>query len=197
MPGEHDLGFLDHVVAELFGGVDQHRFQGDHCRGAVLDRDIVGDFQLPDHLNGAISGLGFRGREPGEDGARSVLCVEGIGLADQAPHQLTGAVDFDDAVPGASDKGGQASPEGAGALDSKRHDLPERGCPFEDLPESSRIGCNREGCQDPTNRVQCCGDVNVFVRVDADDHVARSDEVKWLCCCHGVPVLSPVSVETH
>ena len=56
------------------------------------------DFQLVDHFHGAICGLGFCGREPGEDSAGCVLSVESVRFTDQAPHSLIGPVHLDDTV---------------------------------------------------------------------------------------------------
>ena len=106
--GEHDLRFAGRVLSELVRGVDQHRLKSDHRSRAIFDRAVMGDFQLPDHLDGAVGGFGFRGCELGEDGAGSVLGVESVGFPDQAPHPPVGPVHLDHAMSVPADERGQA-----------------------------------------------------------------------------------------
>jgi hypothetical protein len=87
--------------------MDEHCLYGDHRRGTVFHACVVGNFQLPDHLNYPISGLGFRGRKAGQNSPCGVFGIEGVGLPDQSPNPAVGPINFPNAVPVASDERGQ------------------------------------------------------------------------------------------
>jgi hypothetical protein len=134
----------------------------------------VGNFQLPDHFNGTVSGLRDRGRESGEDGPCGVLCIKGVRLAVQAAEPAVRTGDFDDLVPISSEERGETGPVGTGALDAERDDRAERGRPVKQLLIAAVIRRDRQRAEDTTDGVDDRGEMNVFVGVDADDDVARS-----------------------
>lgn len=84
----------------------------------------------------------------------------------------------------AADKRGKRSPVGAGSLDPERHDLPEARSPFQQLLEPGRVGRDRQGREDPADRVHHRCDVDVLVRVDADHDVPGPDglDLGHVCC---------------
>ena len=133
-----------------------------------LGRGIVGDFQVSDHLHGAVCGLGFRcceSGESGESGAGRAGRIEGVGFPDETTHSPVGPVDFDDPMSVAADEGRQADAVGAGAFDAERDNLPETACPVEELLVSTSIGGDRQRFEDPTDRVQDGCNVDVVVGI--------------------------------
>lgn len=174
VPGDHLLRFLGGLSAEVLGGVDEHRLEHHHRPGAVLHRGIVRNLQLPDHLDDPVSGLRNRGHEPGENCSCGVLRVQRVRLAVQAPQPPIGAGDLDHLVPVPANERGQASAIGTGALDPERDDLPERRRPLRQLPEPGGVGRDRQGREDPADRVHHRGNVNVLVSIDADHDVPRA-----------------------
>ena len=128
--------------------VHDHRFEGDlRCR-AIVNRGVMGDFQLPDHLHGPVGGLRDRCCEPCEDGSGCVFRIERVGLAVESAQAPVWSGDLDDLVTVTSQERGETSPVGAGAFDSERDDLPKPCSPIEKLFEARSIGRDGEGCED-------------------------------------------------
>jgi hypothetical protein len=140
VPGEHDLCLAGGIVAELVGAVDEHRFESDHRRGAIFHGRVVGDFQLPDHLDSPVRSLRLRGRVAGQHSAGSVLRVESVGFSDEATDAAVGPVNLDDAVSAPPDERCQASSVRASSLDPEADDLSEPSRPVEQLLITERVG---------------------------------------------------------
>ena len=83
----------------------------------------MGDFQLLDHLNCPISGLGFRGRKADQNSPCGVLGIESVGLTDQSPRPAVGPINFHSEVPVASDERGQPGAVGASPFDTEGDDF--------------------------------------------------------------------------
>lgn len=78
MTSQGDLGSSSSLIPQLFGGVDEHRFQSHHGGRSCFDPGVVGDLKLANHLHGAIAGLRHCSGEAGQYGTGSVLGIEGV-----------------------------------------------------------------------------------------------------------------------
>src|SRR5699024_5311795 len=74
-------------------------------------------------------------------------------------------------------------PVGAGSFDAKRDDLPEPGCPLQQLSVTQRVRGDRKRRQDPADGIHHGSNVNMLMRVDADNDVSGTS---LFDCAHGV-----------
>ena len=146
------------LIGEVLEGFSQHGRRVDedllqrvHGGGPRLDGGIPRDFELTHHLDGAVCGLGCRGRLAREHRPCGGLGVDAIGLAGDAPQAPVRSIHFDDTMPRAADGPREAHAIAAGAFDAKRVDPPVCLSPREQRPIAARIGGERvRTLMDPT-----------------------------------------------
>ena len=151
---------------ELVRGGDSQVTHLDDGLHPGLSGRALGHHQDPDGLDGTVLGLA-QTRGPTADGGPGGLDrIEGIGLALVAPGLAVGSVDFDDLDTLPSQEPGESNSIGSGALDADLGHLAELLEPGQQCLVAGGIGIERLGADQPTQRVECCGNVCVEVGVD-------------------------------
>ena len=144
--------------------------QHDHRRGACFPGRIPRDLELPDHLDDTVPGFGGRGRLARQHGPGGALGIDGVGLADGAARVPVPPIHFDDMMPRAADRAGQAGAIAAGALDAKRLDPPVGVGPRDQRPIPARVGDEGLIAEADPSGVDRHRDVDILVGVNADDY---------------------------
>ena len=147
--------------------------QGDHRRGARLHRGIPRDLELAHHLDGAIRGLRGRRRLARQHGPRGHLGVHCVGLSGGATRTPVSPVDFHDTMPRLAHRAGQAGAVAASAFDAERLDGPVGLGPRDQGLIATRISDERVIAKADPPGVDRHGDVDMLVRIDADNHLPR------------------------
>jgi hypothetical protein len=155
----HLVGSADRQVADLVAGADPF------LSAAALD-----DGQRSDRFDRAVCVFARALRSSGERGGPSGDGVDAVGLAVTMPGLAVGPVDLNHLDARASQEPCQASPVGAGALDTDQPDRTERAEPVQQCPVAGGIGGEGLGAVHPAQRVQRRGDVVVEMRVDTTGH---------------------------
>ena len=144
--------------------------QRDHRRGACFPGRIPRDLELPGHLDDTVPGFGGRGRLARQHGPGGALGIDGVGLADGAARVPVPPIHFDDPMPRAADRAGQAGAIAAGALDAKRLDPPVGVGPRDQRPIPARVGDEGLIAEADPSGVDRHRDVDMLVGVNADDY---------------------------
>jgi hypothetical protein len=147
----------------------------DHRLGSSLERGIASDLEVADHLDSAVTELGFAVGITRQDGACGGLGIDRVGLAMPAAKLPVDPTDFDDAQTHGSESPRQAGTVGAGPFDTECMHNTVLGRPSRHLAialAGYRERCGGKPCAQSVDRNY---DVNVFVRVDANDDGVRCD----------------------
>ena len=144
--------------------------QRDHRRGACFPGRIPRDLERPDHLDDTVPGFGGRGRLARQHGPGGALGIDGVGLADGAARVPVPPIHFDDTMPRAADRAGQAGAIAAGALDAKRLDPPVGVGPRDQRPIPAQVGDEGLIAEADPSGVDRHRDVDMLVGVNADDY---------------------------
>ena len=149
-----------------------------------LSRRALGDDERADRLDGPVAGLRVALGLAGQRRACRLDRVEGVGLARVAACLAVRSVDLDDVDVLAAKEPREPRAIGARALDADLGDLAEPRSHVEERSIASCVGREGLGADEPAERVEGSGDVDVEVRVDAPGDA-------WRCFYdgHGHPFL--------
>ena len=156
-------------LAELRWCRDDEGLEGDEGLAPRLDRGVLGDLDLADHLDLAVGRPGRGGGPAGQDGAGGVLGVEGIALAVHAPITPVGSVDLDHPVTPATQVAGDARAIRGGALDAEGEDVSMARRPAFQLLGADPVGGHGQLAEPAAQLIEGDRDVDVLVRVDTDN----------------------------
>ena len=154
-------------------GVHDDLLQRVHRRGARFHGGIPCDLELADHLDGAVRGLGDGRRLPREQGPRGDLGVEGVGLAGGTSRAPVAPIHFYNPMPRAAHRTCQAGAIAAGAFDAERVNPPVGLGPRDQRLVAARINNERVIAETDPSAVDRHRDVDVLMRINADDHLPR------------------------
>ena len=167
-------------------GVHDDLLQRVHRHGARLHRGIPRDLELAHHLDGAVRSLGNGRRLTRQHGPRGDLGIDGVGLAGGATRTPVAPIDFHDTMPRSTHRTRQAGAIAAGAFDAERLEPPVCLGPRDQGLVAPRIGHERLVAETDPPGVDRHRDVDMLMRIDADDHLPRIGR-RGHAVGHGVP----------
>ena len=152
--------------AQRLRGCHEQGLQAVHSCGLCLDGAAAGDAQRPDRLDASVSRLRCDLCGAGEDGPRSGLGVDLVGLPNVAAESPFGPRHFDDRDVLRMKVTGQACAVRAAALDANTDHSPVFAHPAQQLAVPSSAGRELSDTQQPAAGVQRRSTVHRRVRVD-------------------------------
>ena len=168
------------VIGEVVEGFSQCRrgvhddlLQRVHRRGARLHCGVPRDLQLAHHLDGTVRGLRDGRRLPRQYGPRGDLRVEGVGLAGGTSRAPVAPIHFYNPMPRAAHRPCQAGAIAAGAFDAERVNPPVGLGLRDQRLVAARINNERVIAETDPPAVDRHRDVDVRMRINADDHRPR------------------------
>ena len=154
-------------------GVHDDLLQRVHRHGARLHRGIPRDLELAHHLDGAVRSLGNGRRLTRQHGPRGDLGIDGVGLARGASRAPVAPIHCHDPMPRSAHRPCQAGAIAAGAFDAKRFNPPVCLGPRDQRLVAARVSDERLIAQTDPPAVDRHRDVDMLMRINADDHLPR------------------------
>jgi hypothetical protein len=141
--------------------------------GASLDRGILGEFEHPGAVHRTVAGLRAGPGTATEHGPRSSQRIERVRLPEQSAGRAVGPVHFVHLDVLSQQTAGQARSEGAGPLHTGTAHHPQLAGPDEQPTVAGRRGRKGLGAQDLPQRGDHGGNMDLAVRVHAQDDLAQ------------------------
>ena len=164
---------LETATKLLWGGVAEVAHL-DECLDPGLAGRALGDDEDPDGLDGTVSRLRAAARSTAESGAGGFDGVEGIRLAAATALLSVRSIDFDDLDANSAQVAGQSRPIRACALDADLGHVPESLEPGQQRLVAGGVGRKALRAEQPAERIEGGGHMDVEVRVDTTSHATRS-----------------------
>ena len=160
--------------------------------GAGRHRGTAGHPQRAQRVDLPAAGLRDTAGPAGQGSPRGGLGVDRVGLTLPAAGLTIRAVDLDQLHPCRLQKSSQASPIDPATFNPDPHQLPERAQPGQQCGVTGRGGRELTVPQQPAGRVERCGGVRVFVRVDPTGDLDVGLLAGGRRICHRGHVVSPI-----
>jgi hypothetical protein len=158
---------------KLVRGANDQMAHLDERGGAGHSGRALGHHECSDGLDCTVFGLGDGGGPSTEGGPSCLDGVERIGLAAATTLGPIRPVHLDDRDAGLAQEPRESRPIGARALHADLGDLPEALEPGQKRFVASRSGREGLASEQPSERIECSGNVDVEVGVDSAGHSAH------------------------